>query len=245
MIAAFKGLRNIHRVFDEAAVVLEEDIGKPICLSGCGRCCERQVPHWTYLEAMLATSILTGTGKLTQALSVAEGWLLERHRQAMIYEGMPIGWASPRLRDEFNALSLSTPCPFLAEDKRCLIYEVRPLTCRANGVTRDNVDLCPRQPGRGETLTQRRYIPASVLRSMVDEWRKSCHDSNATWLTSGLVPTVLYRAAKELRFRELVRDNRIASAKLVGMEIDTALMWQPQVAAIREGIEPELALLRR
>lgn len=245
MIEAFSELRQIHKAFDDAEALLEKDIGKSICISNCGLCCSHQTPHWTFIEAILATSILTGTERLTKTLSVVEGWLLDHTKQATIYEGMPVGWASPQLRDEFNAISLTAPCPMMDEEKKCLIYDVRPLVCRANGVTRDNVDLCPRQPGKGETLTQRRYINSPSLRLAVESWREKCRDKNMTWLTTGLVPTVLYRVGREAKFRELVRDNKIASAKLVGMEIDTTLMWQPQVNAIRAGVMPELAVLQK
>ena len=244
MIEAFTQLRRIHKVFDVAAESLEEDIGKPICISSCGLCCQHNTPRWMTIEAIHAISVLTGTGRLKKALSIAEGWLLEQHKQAMTYEGMPVGWASPRVREEFNALAV-TQCPFLNEDMRCSIYDVRPLTCRAFGVTRDNAETCPRPPGKGETLTQRRYIQAPVFRKIVEDWRQKCSDKNKSWIHAGFVPTLLYRAGKEKEFRELVKDNRIASAKIVGVDYETTLMWQPQVDAIRRGVMPEMALAER
>lgn len=241
MIEAFIKLRRIHRVFDLAEKTLEEDIGKPTCISSCGLCCQHNTPQWMTIEAIQAISVLTGAGRLQKAMSDAEGWLLEQHQQAKTYEGMPVGWASPRVREEYNALAV-TQCPFLNGDMRCSIYEVRPLTCRAFGVTRDNADTCPRPPGRGETITQRRYIQAPVFRKMVDEWRHECQGKNPTWVTAGFVPTLLFRAGNEKKFRELVKDNKIASAKIVGVDYETTLMWQPQVNAIRRGVMPELAL---
>jgi Fe-S-cluster containining protein len=241
MIEAFNQLRQLHKVFDLAEEMLEEDIGKPVCISSCGLCCQHNTPHWMTIEAIHAISVLTGTGRYTKAMSLAEGWLLEEHQQAKTYEGMPIGWASPRVREEFNTLSLAQ-CPFLDATMRCSIHDVRPLTCRAWGVTRDSNGTCPRAPGKGETLTQRRYIQAPVFRQIVENWREKCKKKNPTWVTAGLVPTLLFRAGNEKKFRELVKDNKIASAKIIGVDFETTLMWQPQVNAIRSGVMPELAL---
>ncbi|MDD5700429.1 MAG: YkgJ family cysteine cluster protein [Dehalococcoidales bacterium] len=241
MIEAFNTLRLIHRVFDEAEKVLQDDIGKPLCVSNCGICCQHNHPRWTTIEAIHAVSVLTGTGRLDQVTKVAEGWLLEHSNEAKLYEGMPFGWASPQLRQEYNALAISQ-CPFLSTDMRCMIYDIRPLACRAYGVTRDNADVCPRPPGKGETQTQRRYIAAPALRAQVDNWKERCRQKNKSWIISGFVTTVFFRAAREERFRQLVKDNQIASAKIVGSDIDTTLMWQPQVNAIRSGVDPELAL---
>jgi Fe-S-cluster containining protein len=244
MIEAFKQLRQIHKIFALAAERLEEDIGKPVCISSCGICCQHNTPRWMTIEAINAVSVLTGLGRLSKALSIAEGWLLEQNQEAMTYEGMPVGWASPRVRDEFNALAVSQ-CPFLEQDMRCGIYEVRPLTCRAFGVTRDNADTCLRPPGKGETITQRRYIHTPVFRQMVEDFRKRCGEKNQTWVHAGFVPTLLFRAGKEKKFRDLVKDNAIASAKIVGVDYETTLMWQPQVDAIRRGVMPELALAEK
>lgn len=244
MIQAFRQLRQIHKIFDLAAERLEEDIGKPVCISSCGMCCQHNTPRWMTIEAIHAVSVLTGLGRLSKALSIAEGWLLEQNHEAMTYEGMPVGWASPRVRNEYNALSV-TQCPFLGQDMRCGIYEVRPLTCRAFGVTRDNADTCPRPPGKGETITQRRFIHTPAFRQMVEDFRKQCGEKNQTWIHAGFVPTLLFRAGKEKRFRELVKDNAIASAKIVGVDYETTLMWQPQVDAIRRGVMPELALAEK
>lgn len=242
MIQAFNQLRIIHKAFGVASEMLQEDIGKSLCVS-CGQCCQVNTPRWMMIEAIMAVSILTGTGKLDNNVKLAEGWLTERHKEATLYEGMPIGWASPRLVEEFNSLSV-TQCPFLVNNK-CSIYEVRPITCRAFGVTRDNSETCRRAPGRGETQTQRRYINAPDMRKGIEDWVAECKAKNPTWTTSGFVPALLYRAAKPDKFKLLVDNNQVASAKITGVDYDTNLMWQPQVEAIRSGVNPELALMRR
>jgi len=239
MIRAFLDIREIHKVFDAAEDVLKQDIGIPICLPNCGLCCMQNVPKWMTIEAINAVSVLTGMGKLRGIVSIAEGWLLEKDKNATLYEGMPRGWASPKLRDEWQAVSRSQ-CPFMGPDKGCLIYEVRPFACRAFGVTRDNSDICPRPLGRGESLSQRCYIPADRLRDRIEDFREECEGKNKAWIISAFAPTAFYRAAEEERFRQLVLDNKIPSAKLVAIEFEVSLMWQPQVDSLRGGVSPDL-----
>jgi len=244
MIGAFLNLREIHQVFDAAEHILEEHIGTPICMSKCGICCQHTVPPFMTIEAINAVSYLTGMGQLTKMVSIAEGWLLEKHSFATLYEGMPRGWASPKLKEEWASVS-GSQCPFLGQDVRCLLYKVRPLTCRSFGVTRDNSDICPRPLGRGESATLRRYIPADMLRDKIASCRKEWEKKNKTWIISGLAPTMLYRVAEPEKFKNLVDSNRIASAKIIGIEHETSLMWQPQVIALRDGMAPDLVAAMR
>lgn len=249
MIEAFLELRDIHRMFSEARRQFEQAVGVPVCIPGCGRCCQHNTPSWMTIEAIHAVSVLTGGGRLRKVVSIAEGWLLERHAQATLYEGMPVGWARPRLRDEWAVISRAQ-CPFLNEGMECLIYQVEPLVCRSFGLTRDTVDIetgydtCPRPVGKGEVPSQKLVVDGSPIRQAIAAFRGRCREKNKAWLVSGLIPTVLYRVAEPERFKRLVLDNRIASAKLVGVEIETQLMWQPQVVALRQGMSPDLVVAR-
>ena len=244
MIQAFMELRRIHEMFAAAEAMVQDHIGKPICIPRCGLCCQRNTPPWMTIEALQAVSVLTGKGKLRQMVSIAEGWLLERHRQASLYEGVPVGWAKPQLRDEWQAMMVSQ-CPFLDASQLCLLYEVRPLTCQSYGVTRDNADICPRPLGRGETATRRAYVDGSVIATAIRDFREHCRLKNKSWIVSGMVPTMLYRVAEPEQFKRLVMNNRIASAKLVGTEFETNLMWQPQMDALRQGVAPDLVATMR
>lgn len=244
MLQAFFDLREIHHVFDAAEHVLEEDIGVPICVPKCGLCCQHNMPPYMTIEAINAVSYLTGMGQLKKMVSIAEGWLLEKHTFATIYEGMPVGFAGEKLKEEWMGVFRSQ-CPFLGRDARCLLYAVRPLTCRSYGVTRDNSELCPRPLGRGESATQRRYIPADMLKQKIAACRKQWEKKNKTWIISGSAPAMLYRAAKPEKFKNLVESNRIASAKIIGIEYETSLMWQPQVDMLRAGVAPDLVAAMR
>lgn len=239
-------LRQVHGMFAAADDMLQEHIGRATCIPSCGLCCQHNTPPWMVIEALQAVSVLTGQGhgRLRRMVSIAEGWLLEKDPRASMYEGMPTGWAKPQLRDEWAAVSRGQ-CPFLASTQRCLIHEVRPLTCQAYGVTRDAADICPRPLGHGETATRRAYVDGDTIPTAIRAFRERCAAKNKTWVTSGLVPTVLYRVAEPDRFKRLVLDNCIPSAKLVGTDFETSLMWQPQMEALRQGVSPDLVAMMR
>ena len=238
MIEAFFRLKQIYGGFDQAEELLEKTINAPACIPNCGICCMHNIPQSMTIEGINTVSRLTGSGRLEKMLSIAEGWLLERHSFLKVYEGMPVGWATPQLRDEWVALSRSQ-CPFL-ESTKCLLHDCRPINCRAYGVTRDAADICPRPIGRGESPSQRVYIPADSLREDIKAFRADCKEKNKAWVISGLYPTTFYRAAAPDKFKKFVLDNKIASAKLMGIEIDASLIWQPQVEAMRRGTSADL-----
>ena len=130
MIRAFLDIREVHSVFEQATGILENYIGRPTCLPNCGRCCMAHTPTYMTIEAINAVSSLTGSGGLSALVSIAEGWLLDKHRSATLYEGMPMGLIPTKIREEWQALSQSQ-CPFLGSAMNCLMYEVRPFACRA------------------------------------------------------------------------------------------------------------------
>lgn len=240
MLEAFRKLHQFHTAFDEAQRRLEETIGKPTCMSGCGLCCETNTPSCMIIESIDAVSILTGSGKLGKVLSITEGWLLERHNEAPSYDGMLVGcFVPPKIRDEFAALN-RLRCPFLLDTKECLIHDARPMVCRAYGVTRSSMGGCPRAPGKGETLTQFMYMQVPGLMADIHGFKEHYRGSHREWVTFGFLPTLIYRAAREKQFRDMVRDNRIATAKIIGTELDQTLMWQPQIEAIQKGMGPDL-----
>lgn len=239
MIEAFRELHRFHRVLDSARGTLEERICRPICISGCGRCCE--LPSCMVIEAMDAISILTGQVKLAPIVAIAEGWLLERHNEAPSYEGKIAGrFVPPKIRDEL-ATMMQTPCPFLSASRECIIYEARPLGCRTFGVTCSSA-LCPRPVGKGETLTQPIYINTPNLMKDIKDFKLRYRDVHPEWVTFSFLPTLIYRAAEEKKFHEMVENNRIATAKMIGTQVDTSLMWQWQIEKLQQGVSPDLVL---
>lgn len=239
-IAAFASLHRFHEGFDAVQEKLESYIGRPICMPGCGKCCEVNSPKCMALEAMNAVSILAGAGKASKIVDLAKGWLLEKHNEAPSYQGMIVGgFVPPEILVELTNLS-RLPCPFLDVTKECLMHESRPLVCQAYGVTRTSEGGCNRAPGRGETITQFMYMRAPELQRDIRLFKEKYRKEHPEWSVYGFLPTLIYRAAEEKEFRTLVAENKIATAKLVGMKEDTALMWQPQVDAVRQGVSGDL-----
>lgn len=238
MIKAFVELSALHQVFHAAQGHLEKKLGVPICIPTCGACCQVNVPGCMVIEGANIVSHLIGQGRLAAVAQVAEDWLLARHKEAGIYRGMPVGLVPQDIKREELALTQSR-CPFLAaQDLKCMIHDTRPLVCRAYGVTRDP-EGCPRPMGRGEGLTSRAVVDSTEVRRLVESFKVYCQKQPA-WTIRGFAPAIVYRAAYPDKFRALVDDNRVASAKVIGTAMDCSLMWQQQVDAVRRGVPPDI-----
>lgn len=244
MLKALTGLTGLYDDMAEIQNALETSIGRDICMSGCGHCCEVNTPVCSTIEAFQAVSVLAGQGRLTKVLSVIEGWLLDRDPRLTIYEGLKTGVLSKKLLEERMILSGSqspgsehhgSQCPLLQADKGCMIHPARPLVCRAFGVLRSLDSWCPRPPGKGETQTQRIYMsdPKGLFRGAVTAWKHSLRPDLRIY---GFVPTLIFRAADQAKFYKLV--PQIASAKLIGSTTDTAIIWEEQVQALMRGVSP-------
>jgi len=185
-----------------------------------------------------ALNMVSALGTVGQAVDLAEGWLLEDHG-LRLYTGIPRGVIFQELLQEWKAVTKSR-CPFMKANKECQIYKERPLTCRTYGIYRDTFGIdCPRPPGKGETLTQHAIVPAGPdLKRFIHDFKQSCAAKNPGWVKRGFAPTLLFRAAKPDKFKEYIDNNRIASAKLIGMEMDIDLLWQNQLDALRQGVNP-------
>jgi hypothetical protein len=75
---------------------------------------------------------------------------------------------------------------------------------------------------------------------MVNQYWEKCKAKNSAWIIAGFCPTLLYRAAEPEKFKKMVLDNRIASAKIIGIDYEISLMWQNQVDALRAGASADL-----
>ena len=238
MVKAFSKLHDFKRGFDGATESLERTIGCSVCIPHCGACCV--TVRCMTIEAINAVSVLMGDPRYSKVIEIAKGWVLEHHQVAPTYEGMIKNkFASQKVRDEWTALS-TLPCPFLTETKECMIHDARPLVCMSYGVTVQGGGTCPRPHGKGETLTQLMYIQSPELYNDIQRFKKHYKETRSDWTTFGFLPTLLYRAAKEKEFKLLVESNQIATAKLVGTDIDTTLMWEPQAEALLAGYSPDL-----
>jgi len=174
--------------------------------------------------------------KIKRLVQSAEGWLLESHGNT-VYKGVPLGFKSGEIMEDWYQTA-RRQCPYLEDNKDCMLYKDRPLVCRAFGVFRDAADICPRPPGKGETQIKHAIINPDQVKPLVRDFYDDCRKRQPVWAIRAFIPTVIFRAASPKKFKEYIEDNRIASAKLLGMDVDTALMWQPQLDKLRAGISP-------
>lgn len=216
-VESLMGLDKIYKEFDLAAGELSRQLGVPICVEHCGRCCEETVPFIFRLEAIFTLSKALGTGRYTGIVKEAEAWLLERHSCASTYEGPYLGALNDKLESEFYAVAHS-PCPFLTGDKRCSVHFTRPLVCRAYGVTHMSgpfADYCPRPKGIGESTAQAAWIDIPNIKTKILTLMGAQEDSDLK--VTGLYPTALFKFAEPEKYRDYIGDNKIATAKLIGL----------------------------
>jgi Fe-S-cluster containining protein len=245
MIKAFGMLHGIRSGFTGAAQYLEtEMLHGPSCIENCGKCCQHNTVKCTTIEAIDAVSMLTGQGKLQSVLNACESWLLEGN-EGLSFDGMLAGvFVSPKIKEQYEYVTRGQ-CPFLNSQMRCDVHNVRPMVCHAYGVTRAITNFCPRPLAKGETYDHAMYVNATNVEgpSLQQDWesfKKYCKITNPAWLVSGFVPTLIFRAARQEKFRALVHDNRIPTAKIIGVEVDANLYWQPQQEALQRGVIGDL-----
>lgn len=229
MLQSFGELRELHGLIGQSEKWLTGQLGRPICIENCGRCCF-QTPTVHSIEASYIISYLMGAGKL-KVVDWCRGWLLEKHKVAPTYEGVPHGVVNHNITLEWNVLA-QTPCHLLTSDKKCFVHQFRPLHCRAWGVLKRPAEYCPRPLGKGESEINRMYVGgehALILMRNTVEFKKRVKERNPDWAQMGFLPTMIFRQAREREFRELIADNKIASAKLVGTDYSVQFLFQAQV----------------
>ena len=226
-------INAVYREYDVAQRMLEDQIKAPIC-TGCGKCCRNNTIFAYGLEAANAVSYLLGRHQMYSMQKRIEGWLLERHRECPTYEPLTENKFSfgldGKIKDEAIALS-KIQCPFY-EDKRCLLYQCRPLACRAYGVTRTS-EACPRPLGFGEILSRHRYIGGELQKELKAEVNATLDMvPRDTWKYGGFFPTLIYSHVWPKKFANMVQNGLIATAKLVMTYPSLAVIWQDQVESM-------------
>lgn len=107
-----------------------------ICREGCSSCCyalfDLSLVEALYLNAEFQKRIGFGTQRaaILDAADAADRQAARIKRK--VFKASQAGEDSNALLAEVAALSLR--CPLLGADDRCLLYEVRPITCRLYGV---------------------------------------------------------------------------------------------------------------
>lgn len=230
MLQEFMGLRQIHSLINDTEAHLVKQLGVPICILNCGKCCEENNVTVYSIEASLILSYLIGDGK-TKVVSWCRDWLVEHHTGIDTYDGIPYGLVNEKLKHEWDLLAKGH-CPMLTQDKKCAIHVMRPLVCRTYGVTRDAGMGCPRPIGRGESVNARAYIggkASDFLEDQISKFFGKMRLEHPDYAKIGFLPAMIFRQAREKEFRELIAEHKIASAKLIGTDVETQVLWARQV----------------
>jgi Fe-S-cluster containining protein len=248
VLKPLRQLEALYRAFDLAEKDLTAYIGVPICVEHCGRCCEITSPDVWEIEARFLVSSLIGRdGRVGRVVSACEGWLLDRSPKLKTYGIMAGELTSEQwdqMRPEVDFLLQNYPCPFLSEEKRCLIHFARPVVCRCYGVTRMPSRICPRPLAKIESADVRAHIApdshiGKKLREMLWETLKSA--DSVGWAWTYFLPTILYMILEPNKFNAYAADGRIATAKLLRLRTNTAILFQDQLNEIWARETPALA----
>jgi len=236
MIQPLAVLDATYRAFGKAEDVVVKSLGVPICMQGCGKCCEVTTVMSLDVEAQYAASALMGTPDMARTLSICEGWLLDRDGFTVFGLTGKLTDEQQRLLDpEVQRLLFHRPCPFLASDKSCSVHDVRPLVCRAYGVTRMPGQICPRPLSKLESTDVRGHIGALSplglrLRNMVESLLQQ--SAPLGWVNVRFLATALYMLLQPQKFTSYAADGLIPSAKMVVFGFTPAILFQDQLEQV-------------
>ena len=93
-------------------------------------------------------------------------------------------------------------------------------------------------------MTQKAIVEGDAFRNLVDEFKAGIKRRRPDWVIAGNWPTIIMRCGDEEKFKRMIADNKIPSAKLIGVDIDTSLVWQNQLDQLRAGVSPDLVVAR-
>jgi Fe-S-cluster containining protein len=193
-IAEFQLLSVAHGILESAAAELGA-LGD-ICLPNCGVCCTQNVARVLECEAAYVVSVLLPQpGKLRKVIEIAAGWLQESKG----FDMRPPSVMSNDERFGEYVKSVAAPCPFLCEDKQCLIHEARPVVCRAYGVTRTTGPECHRPLSMKRPVPYIGGVPEARIKDIMGKLSKGA--------TTGLLPTLILLAADPKRVDRLIKQG--------------------------------------
>lgn len=224
-VDGFNALDLLHLELDMGVTKLEAARKAPICIEGCGKCCEQVTPMATSLEAALAVSMRTIT---PEALQRAKDWLVEpipnvdttfypEQKPGVLSGDEVTGDQKQRAVEQYKEV-IKGGCPFLAEDKRCMVYEHRPLICRTYGLTHIPHDYCERPKDQAEQDNPGAY---HIDGPLGDKLQQAVHilqtkpKANPEMTRAGLWPMLVVLHADPEGFKKLVESGKVPLAKLI------------------------------
>ena len=236
-------LDRIYAGFKRAAEEVERARAAPVCVDGCGKCCESTVPLSTGAEAEYAASMLVGTPNLKKVLDRARDWLTSKPPWTELLKptyGNTVTQESfqRKLAGEIDMVLTHESCPFLDDDKSCLVWQGRPAVCRAYGVTHVPNQWCERPIGAGETEDSRVSWDASVptdpdrpsIKQQYNKLRQSIGEPR--YGREGFFPTMIFERYRAAELAGFVDDGKIPTARMtVGWGGHKMILWQEDVDA--------------
>ncbi len=212
-------LKRVWDGFSEARDAVQAATGKPLCVDGCGLCCVTNTPTAWGVEVKMAASWLHDQTPAYRAtvLDRIENWLtkpvieVEPPTVPSFTHFTPLMGRQPlNVKDPEHQLQMAAQsrgrCPLLGPDLRCMVYEVRPLGCRAWGLTTMPEGYCKRPQGLGETATSRTIFGGTgtaMIRARIRAMLETVK-SDPKLTNTLLFPTGLYAQFREARLIELL-----------------------------------------
>ena len=242
-LRAERYLTLLHSYFNTALNRVQAAAGVPICIEGCGKCCSHNSVLSYGVEAELAVGWLYSHPDMILDLKAkCRAWLIEPGDWTYTRQMSPELWAS--LEPEYLR-ALVTRCPFLQDDARCSIHEIRPIVCRAYGVTRLPGVECPRPLGIGETDGQKiTFNPNNSslpIKPLTEEMIAVTQDARYTrW---GFFYTMLYERLDANDLAGLIDDGRVPAVKGIVLQGNARMMlWQTQLDEEWQAIEADKSI---
>ena len=130
-------------------------------------------------------------------------WLVFKH------QGISSNGNRNLLQKNVDLLS-SKQCPFLDDGMRCTIYGVRPLVCRAYGISINADEWCPRPLHWTEAPNKRMTVGKNTNMGR----RLSGLLNNLHISYCGFLPHLVARLAVPKKFKDLAASGKVADAKL-------------------------------
>jgi len=228
-----KTLNRIADHFDTAQKELESELGVSICIPDCGKCCKSNCITTKPIEAAWVADWVRKQKPAVRdkVVKACENWLLDT-KGFQVFKGMNgkfLSEETDQIQGEMSWLVYRGICPLLDEDNSCMIHPVRPIVCRAWGVTRNVPSWCPRPLGKYEEGDYRAYLNNTTT----DKAKEAIEDlkgqldpifgDNHTFLA-----TALYAELEPHRFLHYAYHNFIPTVKMARMS-GGSLLWQEQV----------------
>ena len=230
LLSRLATVEELHGIYADAQEALEAHLGVNICMPNCGACCEHNAVLVWGFEIEAITSYLLGKGEIytKQVLDSCEEWLTNDHGlktyPPKYFESHP-----KEMMAQVHTVS-STRCPMLTIDKKCSIYEQRPLACEAFGVT-TYPRGCPRPLGLGEHDNVRAYnsVLGNKIGEVLNVFLTRVANEDMLAVTVGYLPTLLFAKLRANDFANLVSSGKINPVKLATNVINSpALLYEQQ-----------------